>query len=212
MDTDTEVGTMKRILFLCIMILFIISQASAIQDGEFIYGSQHWHTYTSSGSSVNFYPDPMPDPFVRICATSWEGYAGIYQQELEQGQGKTRAIFHLKSVSAGLNALVTVGWTDIDGDFGSYYKEVTSAGTYTVDCNNTNFPFVTVQGDSSHVINAIVEVDEIEVINPSATPTPTPTPVSRQTVIDYILDEGGESHDINDDGKIDVADVIFLMK
>ena len=223
----------RKLILLFVITVCLFSSALAIQDGEFKEGDKYWETYISSGSSVNFYPEPMPDPFVRICATKSGGYAGIYQEETKQNQGMTRAIFHLKSVSVGLNALVTIGWTDITGDFGSYYKEVDSSGTYEVDCTNTSFPFVTVQCDSSNIVNAIVEVDEIEVINPSPsptptstpTPTPTPTPTATETpsddfiqcTCDYITGQVEMTQkekikaDWNKDGLINAADIVRMI-
>ena len=247
----------KKIFFQILLFLSLFFPALCIEDGEFIFGNLHWIPYYSAESSVAFYPSPFPDPYVRILAHGSWGYAGIYQQETQQSQGSTIAIFNIKSVSTGLGALITIGWTDISGDFGSYYKEITQAGVYEVVCTNTAFPYVTVQADGSNVINAIVEVDSIQVLNtnptptptktptptptktptptptktptptptpspsPSLTPTPTPAPTQTPDILttteDFLLGKDGmtneekEAADCNDDGVIDIADLICLI-
>jgi len=155
--------------------------AYSIEDGEFMYGDLHWNAYTSSQSSVAFYPDPYPDPYVRITAAGYMGYAGIWQQETKMSQGYTKAVFDIQNVSVGLNCLITVGWTNIDGEFDDYWLDVTSPGIYEVICSNPSYPFVTVQADSSYIVNAIVWVDSIEVKKPGPTPTPTSTPTPTPT-------------------------------
>lgn len=175
----------KKIFVQIFLFLHLLLPALCIQDGGFVNGDLYWTPYYDSGSSVAFYPSPIPDPYVRILAHGSGGYAGIYQQETGQSQGNTTAIFNIKSVSVGLGGIVTIGWTDVSGDFGTYYKEITQPGIHQVVCSNTSFPYVTVQADGSNVVNSIVEVDSIQVTSgtptPTATPTKTPTPTPTHT-------------------------------
>ena len=216
-----------------IFILFLIIPdlpLFAIQDGEFMYGDQYWNTYTSTGSSVQFYPSPAPDPYVRINAYGNGGYAGIYQMEDQQSEGYTKAVFHISSVSVGLGGMITVGWTNEDGGFGSYYKDVQTSGDFVVECENTSYPYVTVQADSSNLVSAFVVVDEIEVQRtgtptPTDTPTPTPTITATPTpspdliekTYDHILGQDSLAGpdlaraDYNNDLKIDAADIVRMI-
>lgn len=211
-----------------ILLLSCFTTVYSITDGDFFYGELYWKTYASYDSSVAFYPDPFPDPFVRILAHGSQGYAGIYQKETGQATGNTRAIFYLKTISAGLGGEITVGWTNQQGSFSNYYVVAKNPGTFTVDCSDTSYPYVTVQADSTYIVNAIVEVDKIEVINPSATPTPTATPVPTPTqapppislitnTCNFLNGKGDLSPqeqaqaDYNQDSKIDIADIVKMI-
>ena len=152
---------MRKSILIFVLLITLSPFAFAILNGDFSLGEYSWNVYKTAESSVNFYPSPMPDPYVQILAHGSGGYAGIYQIETGFTSGEWKATFNIKYVSAGLGGLITIGWTDISGDFGSYYQEITSGGTYTVNCNNIAFPYVTVQADSTYIVNALVEVDDI---------------------------------------------------
>lgn len=152
-----------RVIFSIILTVIVPFVSFAIRNGDFSEWNAYWNSYYTGSGSVTFYGPPYPDPYVRILALN--GTAGIWQEETGFAAGETwRAKFVIKSVSAGLNAIITIGWTDISGDFGIYYKEIKSPGTYYVDCNNYNYRYLTVQADASFIVTAIVEVDEIATI------------------------------------------------
>jgi hypothetical protein len=168
----------KIILGAVVMFAFLVPMVCfGITNGDFCGGSTGWSQDIGPSSSVSFYPSPL-------CYVQVLGYrnerAVIWQQETAFGSGETwRATFTVSSVSTGLGAIVTLGWSDISGDYASYYQEITSPGTYTVDCDNSSYPFVSVQCDGGSLTNAVVVVNEIataELVSP--TPTPTATPIT----------------------------------
>jgi len=148
---------MRKTILLFIALITLCSIAFPILNGNFDLGEAFWTKYYTGSGSVAFYPDPFS--YVRILALS--GTSGIWQQETGFISGEWKATFTITNISTGLNALVTIGWTDISGDFAGFYQEINSNGTYTVNCNNSSYKYVTVQCDASWIVSAIVEVDEI---------------------------------------------------
>ena len=148
---------MRKTILLFIALITLCSIAFPILNGNFDLGEAFWTKYYTGSGSVAFYPDPFS--YVRILALN--GTSGIWQQETGFTSGEWKATFTITNISTGLNALVTIGWTDISGDFAGFYQEINSNGTYTVNCNNSNYRYVTVQCDASWIVSAIVEVDTI---------------------------------------------------
>ena len=149
---------MKRDYIFFILIMLISLSARGILNGTFEQGEAYWNQYYSGDDTIQFYSAP-PLSFVRILARN--GYAGIWQEETAFTSGEWQAIFDIQNVSTGLNAIVTIGWTNITGDFGSYYKEIKTSGTHIVTCNNSSYRYVTVQCDASWIVDALVEVEDI---------------------------------------------------
>ncbi len=159
---------------LCVFLLVPLS-SRAIINGDFTDGNLGWSDYADPNSSVKYYS------LLGYCWILGYRYetAVIWQEETNFDSGETwRATFTIKNISTGLGSIITIGWSDITGEYSTYYKEITDEGTYTVDCNNPAYRYVSVQADGGSVNNAIVEVDEVATseLGPTPTPTPTPTP------------------------------------
>jgi len=148
---------MRKSILIFVLLITLSPFAFAILNGDFDLGEAFWTAYTSGSGSVAFYPAPFG--YVRILALN--GYSGIYQNETGFTSGEWKATFTISNISTGLNALVTIGWTDASGDFAGFYQEINSTGTYTVNCNNPSYKYVTVQCDASWIVSAIVEVETI---------------------------------------------------
>lgn len=153
--------------------LFIPVLSPGITNGDFCLGNIGWSDYTDPNSSVAYYPAPLC--YVRVLAYRNED-AVAWQEETDFDPGETwRATFDVKSTSVGLGGIITIGWSNVSGDYGTYYKEITTAGTYTVDCDNSDYRFVSIQCTGSSLTNTIVEVNEVATAELTPTPTPTPT-------------------------------------
>jgi hypothetical protein len=157
--------------------------AGAIQNGDFYYGDAYWQTYLETNCSATFYPYPDSDPHCRLLGARPGQTAEIYQAETGFNSGDTwRATFVIREVVGGMGSIQTVGWTDDIGAFFGNGLDISHAGTYTVDCNDASYYWVTVhaQGSPGIGVDSIIDVDEISTTR-LATPTPTPTPTASPT-------------------------------
>ncbi len=98
-----------------------------------------------------------------------------------------------------------------------------SPGTYEGIRAYTGKVIITECSDASSYVNEFVEIfyDAEAAPTPSPTPTPSPSPSPTPTptptpgpeeIVEYILGRGGIAYDANEDGNVDVADVIFLYE
>ncbi|MCD6385824.1 hypothetical protein J7M23_08620 [Candidatus Sumerlaeota bacterium] len=156
-----------------VLILFIPMISPGITNGDFCLGNVGWSDYADPNSSVTYYPVLC---YVRVLAYRNEN-AVTWQEETDFDPGETwQATFDVKSTSVGLGGIITIGWADSSGDYGSYYQDITSAGTYTVECDNSSYRYVSIQCTGSSFTNTIVEVNEVSTAELTPTPTPMPTP------------------------------------
>jgi len=147
-----------------------------ITNGDFCLGSTGWSDFADPSSSVTYFT--VPPCYLRVLGYRNE-IAAVWQEETEFDPGETwRATFTVRSASSGLGAIIALGWSDVSGDFDSYYQEITSAATYTVDCDDSRYPYVSVLCEGGSLTNAIVEIGEISTTELLPTPTPTPSPTS----------------------------------
>ena len=162
-----------------------------ISNGDFCSGNNgDWSEFTGASSSVSYFT--VPPCYVQIHADANE-VATIWQQETGFDSGETwRATFDIKSVSG--SGLITIGWTNISGDFYTGYQEITGSGTVNIDCNDFTYPFVSIQGDGSSLLFARVEVNSVstaEVVAPTPTPTVTPMTLPGQYTFNSSVDGWG---------------------
>ncbi len=190
---------MRSITILSAVVMFAFltpMMCMGITNGDFCGGNTGWDDATDPPGSImsSIQYNTVPPCHVRVLGYRNET-AVCWQQETGFGSGETwRATFTVQSASVGLGGIITLGWSDISGGFSTYYQEITSAGTYNVDCNNSSYPFVSVQCDGGSLTNADVEVSEIstaELVAPTPTPTATPMALPGQYTFNSDVEHWG---------------------
>ena len=178
-----------------------------------------FHDLTTANEGGEYRSDPVD---IEVCTEGgynvgwveegeWLKYSNISGKNTQYDVTMNLAANYSSSFHIEINGTNVTGSLDVDPTGGWQTWETRNPGTVTLTQGMNEIKIVA-ESDGWNI--DWIEFREVE---PTPTPMPTPTPTETplpdpNSLIRYLLNRGGNSCEMNDDGKIDAADLILLLK
>lgn len=135
---------MKKTI-LCLLLCFLVAVSYSLQDSGFD---------TGTGWTVNGTAPVSFNGYCNITKSLTHSQTEVYQDETAFTSGKT---YQVQFTITSLGGTLLIGWQNISAEWkAGSYQSVTSPGTYTLTCTDSNYNWVVMDTNS---IVCIAQID-----------------------------------------------------